>query len=436
MAFDSVIFTALSIEGEQPTSLAVREGIIADRGNHIVAQPGDTVIDCHGWIGLPGLVDPHTHLREPGIEEAETVETGSRAAAAGGYTCVHAMANTRPVSDSVDIVEHVLDLGKQSGWVDVRPVGAVTKGLEGKELSDLVGMADSRARVRMFSDDGVCVSDSLLMRQALEIIKDFDGVIAQHAQDPRLTEQAQMNEGALAEELGLKGWPPAAEESIIARDVLFAKHFHSRVHICHLSTKGAVEIVRVAKQHGINVTAEATPHHLYLTQEKARARDPRFKVNPPLRTQADVEAVRDGLEDGTIDCIGTDHAPHPDTAKSCGWEQGAFGMTGLETALPIIIDTMVKTGRMDWHDVARVMSSTPARIGLVEDQGRPLEKGNPANICVIDPHAQRVVRASQHYSRSRNTPFEEMVLPGHVMYTMFHGRFSVREGQLVEGMSR
>ena len=289
-----------------------------------------------GLIALPGLVDLHTHLREPGREDAETVETGTAAAALGGFTAVHAMANTDPVADTAGVVEQIWRLGRQAGCCDVRPVGAVTTGLAGSRLAELGAMADSAARVRVFSDDGRCVSDAVLMRRALEYVKAFDGVIAQHAQEPRLTDGAQVNEGEISGRLGLTGWPAVAEEAIIARDCLLAAHVGSALHVCHVSTAGSVEIIRWAKSKGWRVTAEVTPHHLLLTDELATSYDPVYKVNPPLRTAADVAALRAGLADGTIDCVATDHAPHPMEDKETEWQVAAFGMTGLETALRVV----------------------------------------------------------------------------------------------------
>lgn len=393
------------------------------------APEGATTFDASELIALPGLVDLHTHLREPGREDAETVLTGTRAAAMGGFTAVHAMANTSPVQDTAGVVEQVWRLGKEAGWVDVHPVGAVSVGLAGKQLAELGAMADSRAQVRVFSDDGKCVDDPVLMRRALEYVKAFDGVVSQHAQEPRLTENAQMNEGVVSAEIGLTGWPAVAEESIIARDVLLAEHVGSRVHICHLSTAGSVEIVRWAKQRGINVTAEATPHHLILTDELARGYNPVFKVNPPLRTQNDVDAVRAGLEDGTIDIVATDHAPHTVEDKDCEWNAAAFGMTGLETALPVVHKTMVETGRLSWVRVAEVLSTNPARIGRIDTgefaQGRPLEVGEPANVVLYNPNSPVVVDPRSQLTMSDNTPFAGMELPGRVVATFLRGRATV-----------
>lgn len=417
--------------GEEQTDLAVVEGKIAALGAEAaqVAGAQSQVVDAQGLLALPGLVDIHTHLRQPGLEDAETVWSGSRAGAMGGYTCVHAMANTNPVQDNAGTVEQVARLGEEAAWLEVRPVGAVSKGLEGTQMADLGAMNRSQAQVRVFSDDGKCVADPVLMRRALEYVKSFDGVVAQHAQDPRLTEGAQMNESPLSAELGLTGWPAVAEEAIIVRDIQLAQHVGSRLHICHLSTAGSVELVRQAKARGIQVTAEATPHHISLTEELAHTYDPRYKVNPPLRRQADVEAVIAGLADGTIDCIGTDHAPHPLESKDCEWQAGAFGMIGLETALPVIQMVMVDTGRMNWRDVARIMSEVPARIGRVEGQGQPLEVGSVANLCLYDPTVRRVIELDTQHSLSTNTPYLGMELPGQVLYTMWQGQFTVFAGK-------
>ncbi|WP_347042479.1 dihydroorotase [Brachybacterium nesterenkovii] len=417
--------------GEDAADVLVADGVIAAIGADLEAPEDAEVIEADGCILLPGLVDLHTHLREPGGEEAETIETGTRAAALGGFTAVYAMANTDPVADTAGVVEQVLARGEEAGWCDVRPIGAVTVGLGGQSLAPLDAMAASRARVRVFSDDGKCVHDPVLMRRALEYVKTFDGVIAQHAQDPNLTEGSQMHEGVVSAQLGLAGWPAVAEESIIARDVLLAEHVGSRLHVCHLSTAGSVEIVRWAKQRGVDVTAEVTPHHLLLTDERARGYDATFKVNPPLRTEADVEAVRAGLADGTIDIVATDHAPHPRDAKDREWDVAAFGMTGLETALPVLQATMVNTGRLSWRDVARVLSETPSAIARDEQQGRPLAVGEPANLLVWDPRPTSVVVPEQQATRSTNSPYRGQELPGRNVLTLLRGRPTVRDREPV-----
>ncbi len=418
-----------SILGGEPTDLLIRDGVIAEIGSGLSTE-GVEVVDAIGLIALPGLVDLHTHLREPGREDAETVESGTQAAALGGFTAVHAMANTEPVADTAGVVEQVWRLGREAGHCDVFPVGAVTVGLGGEKLAELGAMADSAARVRVFSDDGKCVSDPLLMRRALEYVKAFDGVVAQHSQEPRLTEGSQMNEGELSGKLGLAGWPAVAEEAIIARDCLLAAHVGSRLHVCHLSTAGSVEIVRQAKANGWDVTAEATPHHLILTDELAATYDPIYKVNPPLRTLSDAEALRAAVADGTIDIIATDHAPHPLEDKDCEWAAAAFGMLGLETALSIVQATLVDPGLLDWAGVAQRMSITPARIGRLSDQGQPLEVGAPANITLYDPSVRRVVRAEEMVSLSHNTPYAGMELPGQVRATFLRGRPTVLDGAL------
>ncbi|MDQ6754269.1 MAG: dihydroorotase [Actinomycetota bacterium] len=415
--------------GGERTDLLVADGRIVASGSGL-GHSGAIIIDADGLVALPGLVDLHTHLREPGREDAETVETGTRAAALGGFTAVHAMANSSPVADTAGVVEQVFSLGREAGWVDVRPVGAVTVGLAGERLAELGAMADSRARVRVFSDDGICVSDPVMMRRALEYVKAFDGVIAQHAQEPRLTEGAQMNEGKVSAVLGLAGWPAVAEESIIARDVLLAQHVDSRLHICHVSTAGSVDIIRWAKARGINVTAEVTPHHLWLTEELVRSYDPVYKVNPPLRSDEDVRALREALADGTIDVIGTDHAPHPSEAKDCEWAQAAMGMTGLETALSVVQHTMIESGMIGWTDFARVASHSPARIGRLAGQGRPLAAGEPANLVLVDPAARWTVNPEAMATKGRNSPFRGRELPGAVVATFFRGHPTVLDGEL------
>jgi dihydroorotase len=421
-----------SILGGEPTDILLEDGVIAEIGEGLAAD-GAEEVDASGLVALPGLVDLHTHLREPGREDAETVETGTRAAAMGGFTAVHAMANTNPVADTAGVVEQVWRLGREAGHCDVYPIGAVTVGLQGQQLAELGAMADSAARVRVFSDDGHCVSDPLLMRRALEYVKAFDGVVAQHAQDPRLTEGAQMNESELSGRLGLAGWPAVAEEAIIARDCLLTAHVGSRLHVCHVSTAGSVEIVRDAKRKGWNVTAEACPHHLILTDELAATYDPIYKVNPPLRSSSDVEALRAGLADGTIDIVATDHAPHPHEDKDCEWAAAAFGMLGLETALSIVQHTMVDPGLIGWAEVAERMSYAPARIGRVADHGQPIEVGNPANVVLYDPAATRTIEASESASLSRNTPYAGMELPGRIEATFLRGRPTVMDGKLWEG---
>ena len=399
---------------------------LAIQDGHLVAANSlakdHQVIDLAGKQVLPGLVDLHTHLREPGFEESETVATGSLSAVRGGFTAISAMANTSPVADTAGVVEQVYRLGQAAGLCDVFPIGAVTQGLNGQTLSEIGAMADSAARVRVFSDDGKCVFDPLIMRRALEYVKKFDGVIAQHAQEPTLTQDAQMNEGEMSAQLGLKGWPAVAEEAIIARDVLLAEHTKSRLHICHLTTAGGVEIIRWAKARGIQVTAEVTPHHLLLTDDYAKTYDPIFKVNPPLRLESDVLALRAGLADGTIDIVATDHAPHSSESKDCEWSEASFGMVGLETALSIVIKTMVETGAMNYEDVAQRLSIAPARIARYENHGQALEVGSVANLTVVDTAAKWVVDRDLMSTRSKNTPFHGFELPGVITHTFFNGK--------------
>ena len=421
----------VSLPDGTKTDLAICDGLITSISKNFKGE-AQTIIEAQDCVVLPGLVDLHTHLREPGREDAETVLSGSRSGAKGGFTAVSAMANTSPVADTAGVVEQVYRLGQEAGLLDVFPIGAVTQGLKGESLSEMGAMADSVARVRIFSDDGNCVSDPLVMRRALEYIKKFGGVIAQHAQDPRMTMDSQMNEGEVSARLGLKGWPAVAEESIIARDVLLADHVKSRLHICHLTTAGGVEIIRWAKARGIDVTAEVTPHHLLLTDDLATSYDPVFKVNPPLRTESDVHALREALADGTIDIVATDHAPHPTEAKECEWQEAAFGMLGLETALSIVQKTMIDTGLMNWSQVADRMSIAPARIGGYSEHGQPLVVGGIANLVVVNPKKTWTVDRDLVLSRSSNTPYHGHELPGVITHTFFKGRASVLDGNVIQ----
>jgi dihydroorotase len=424
----TILIKGARLYGEDAADILLKDGLIVTVGEHLEV-PRAEVVDAGGLIALPGLVDLHTHLREPGREDAETVETGSRAAALGGFTAVHAMANTDPVADTAGVVEQVWRLGQEAGLVDVVPVGAVTVGLRGERLAELGAMADSAARVRVFSDDGQCVADPALMRRALEYVKAFDGVVAQHAEEPRLTAGAQMNEGDRSSRLGLAGWPAAAEEAVIARDVLLAGHVGARLHVCHVSTAGSVEIIRWAKSRGVQVTAEVTPHHLLLTDACAESYDPVFKVNPPLRTDADVAALRAGLADGTIDAVATDHAPHAVEDKESEWAQARPGMLGLEQALSVVIETMVEPALLDWRAVADRMSVRPAAIGRLAGHGRPLAVGEPANLLLLDPSYRGVVDPAALASRSRNSPYAGRELPGRVVATFLRGTATVMDGK-------
>jgi dihydroorotase len=417
------------IVGGEPRDVLVSDGVVAEVGK--VSRTGAEIVDADGLVLLPGLVDLHTHLREPGREDAETVESGSRAAALGGYTAVCAMANTSPVADTAGVVEQVWRLGREAGLVDVRPVGAVTVGLGGQQLAELGAMADSAAKVRMFSDDGFCVSDPRLMRRALEYVKAFDGVIAQHAEEPRLTAGAQMHEGITSARLGMPGWPAVAEEAIIARDVLLAEHVGARLHVCHVSTAGGVEILRWAKRRLAAgpgaVTAEVTPHHLALTDERVDGYDPVYKVNPPLRTDADVAALRAALVEGVIDAVATDHAPHAVQDKECEWAYARPGMLGLETALSIVIGALLDELR--WDGIAERMSRAPARIAGLADHGRDPAPGRPANLVLVDPEARWTVDPAALASRSRNTPYGGMEMRGRVIATFLYGRPTVLDGK-------
>lgn len=417
--------------GGAAADILIVDGVIENIAASLSHESART-IDISGNVVLPGLVDLHTHLREPGREDSETVLSASRAGAKGGFTALSAMANTSPVADTAGVVEQVYRLGREAGLLDVFPIGAVTQGLKGEQLSEIGAMADSVARVRVFSDDGNCVFDPLVMRRALEYIKKFDGVIAQHAQEPRLTIGAQMNEGGVSARLGLKGWPAIAEEAIIARDVLLADHVKSRLHICHVTTAGGVEIIRWAKARGIAVTAEVTPHHLLLTDDLASSYDPIFKVNPPLRTTSDVMALREALADGTIDIVATDHAPHSSETKDCEWQEASFGMIGLETALSIVNKTMVESHLMDWAQVADRLSTAPARIGRYERQGQGVIVGAPANITVINTTRSWMVDRDLVLSKSRNTPYHGYELPGVVTHTFFDGAATLIDGKVID----
>jgi dihydroorotase len=411
--------------------LEINNGVISKLGKSSGKQTDG--IDATGKLLLPGLVDLHTHLREPGREDSETVLTGSQAAVAGGYTAISSMANTNPVADTAGVVEQIYRLGKEAGLCDVNPIGAVTKGLNGEQLAELGAMADSIAGVRMFSDDGKCVSDPLIMRRALEYVKTFNGIIAQHAQEPRLTINAQMNEGSVSARIGLPGWPAIAEEAIIARDILLAEHVQSRLHICHLTTAGGVELVRWAKQRGIQVTAEVTPHHLLLTDDLVENYDPIYKVNPPLRTQKDVMALREGLAEGIIDIVATDHAPHPAEDKDCEWQAAAFGMVGLETAFSVVVKTMIESKLMSWTDLADRMSVKPAQIAGYKQQGQVIAENAAANLILVDTASSWQVERNNLKSKSKNTPFDGMNLPAVISDVIYNGKLVLSNRVIVNG---
>jgi dihydroorotase len=434
---DAIIIRGARVLGAEAADLLLQDGVITEVGS--VSEAGARVVDADGLVALPGLVDLHTHLREPGREDAETIRTGSAAAAAGGFTAVLAMANTSPVTDTAEAAERVLDLGRAAGLVDVHPVGAVTRGLGGEELAELGLMHRSRARVTVFSDDGRCVANARVMRRALEYVKAFGGVVSQHAQDPDLAgPTACCHEGELSGRLGLPGWPGVAEEVVVARDVMLARHTGSRVHVAHASTAGTVEVLRWAKAQGIDVTAEVTPHHLLLTTDLLGSvgggYDPTYKVNPPLRPQEDVEALRAGLADGTIDAVATDHAPHARHDKEHAFVDAAFGMLGLETALPVVAHVMVESGLLDWAGVARVMSANPARIAGLDGpggHGRGLAVGQPAHLTLVDPAAGVTVDRDASASLSRNNPWHGRTFAAAVHATLLRGVPTVLEGKLV-----
>jgi len=423
MTFTNLLLHNARLADGSVVDIAVEHGITTRIGSDLANAHGFKThekIDVNQKLVLPGLVDLHTHLREPGFEGSETILSGSKSAVKGGYTAVSAMANTWPVADNAGVVEQVSRLAREAGLCDVFPIGAVTVGLKGEALAELSAMANSAAKVRIFSDDGNCVSDPVIMRRALEYVRSFDGVIAQHAQEPRLTHGSQMNEGAVSSKLGLKGWPAIAEESIIARDILMANYLGSRLHICHLTTRGGVELVRWAKGQGMAVTAEVTPHHLILTDESASGFDPIYKVNPPLRTSADVLALQDGLADGTIDIVATDHAPHPNDSKDCEWSAASFGMVGLETALSVVVKTMIQSKKMSWEALADRMSTAPARIGGYSSHGK-ISEGSPAHIIIVDTTGAWKVDRELMASKSRNTPFHDFELPAVVTDTFYNG---------------
>lgn len=434
---DKTLIKGARILGGNAADLLLVDGAIAEIGTGLSAD-GAVEVDAAGLVALPGFVDLHTHLRQPGREDAETILTGSQAAAVGGYTAVLAMANTNPVTDTAEAAERVLDLGVAAGYVDVQPVGAVTKGLAGDELAELGLMARSRAKVRVFSDDGKCVHDARVMRRALEYVKAFGGVVSQHAQDPSLAPygSACCHEGELSGQLGLPGWPGVAEEVIVARDVMLARHTGSRVHIAHVSTAGSIEVVRWAKAQGIDVTAEVTPHHLILTTDELIGYDPTYKVNPPLRPAEDVQALRAALADGTIDAVATDHAPHARHDKEHAFVDAAFGMLGLEQALSVVTTTMVETGLLDWAGVARVLSTNPARIAGLEGHGREIAVGAPANLTLVDPAAKVVVDRDASVSLSRNNPWHGRELTGAVHATFLRGKATVMAEKLTEEAAR
>jgi dihydroorotase len=421
----NLLIRGANLVGRGRSDLLIRNGRFVDP-----AEAGTDVdhLDADGLVALPGLVDLHTHLREPGREDAETVQSGTLAAARGGFSAVLAMANTTPVTDTAEAAVHVAALGARDGYAQVVPVGAVSKGLDGTELAELGLMARSSAHVRVFSDDGHCVSDARLMRRALEYVRAFDGVIAQHAQDPQLAGvSACCHEGEISGKLGLPGWPAAAEASVVARDVQIAELTRSRLHVCHVSCTETVDVIRWAKQRDINVTAEVAPHHLMLTTNEVLGYDPTYKVNPPLRPSEHVEVLREALADGTIDAVATDHAPHARHDKDHAFAEAAFGMLGLETALAVVVETMIKSDLLSWTDLAKRMSILPAHIARLADQGRPLAVGEPANVVLVDPAARQVIDRNDSASLSRNNPWHGRELPDPVVATIWAGRVTYQK---------
>jgi dihydroorotase len=386
-------------------------------------------VDVSNLVLAPGFVDLHVHLREPGGEAAETVETGTAAAALGGFTAVCPMANTQPVADHAGVVEQVLRLAREAARCDVFPVGAITRGLAGEELAELGAM--TAAGVRCFSDDGMPVRDAQVMRRALQYARTWDAIICNHSEEPSLTASAQMNEGERSTLLGLAGWPREAEEIMVARDLILAHGLGARLHVPHVSTAETVELIRVAKRRGTRVTAEATPHHFSLTDDLVETYDAVYKVNPPLRTKADVEAVRAGLADGTIDAIATDHAPHAPEHKEQEWGHAPCGMLGLETALGVTLTELVEPGVLTLPQAVAALSTNPARSRDIAGHGGPIAAGEPANLVVFDPGARWTVDPARLASRSRNTPFAGRELTGRVVHTLLRGRFTVQDGELV-----
>jgi dihydroorotase len=418
-----MIFKDVTLASGKQSDIEIEAGRVIKMG-----KVSGTGIDCSGLVALPGLVDLHTHLREPGFEASETIASGSRAAAAGGYTAVFAMANTNPVTDTSARADWIRAVAKQEAMVDVFPIGAITKGIAGGELSEIEEMA-IKSDVRVFSDDGNCLESTELMLQAMQKVKRFDGVIAQHAQAKHLTEDAQMNHSALSVELGLRGWPAMAEAEIIARDAELAIQTGARYHACHVTTAEGLDVIRWAKSKGARITAEVTPHHLLLTEELIRSFNPVYKVNPPLRGKEDVKALRAGVLDGSIDILATDHAPHSAEKKNCEWRRAANGMVGLESAAAVLIQVLSER-EMDWERFVEVSSRKPAEIGGATDHGQ-LTEGSVANLVFIDP-ADKTLLLSRTHSLSSNNPWAGIELPGRVIHTIFRGDFTVREGKLAD----
>ena len=418
--------TVVDRSGERAADVVVEDGRIRAVGPDLAsgaAGSGDRVLDCAGLLVLPGLVDIHTHLRQPGQEEAETIETGARAAALGGYTCIVAMPNTQPAIDSAGVAREVLELG-QGTCCDVRTAAAITVGRAGEQLTPMAELAE--LGVRLFTDDGTGVQDARLMRRAMEYARDLGVTLAQHCEDAALSAGGHMNEGPVSARLGIPGVPAEAEELMVMRDIALARLTDARVHFQHLSTEGSVAMVRAAKSRGLTVTCEAAPHHFSLTDECCSSFDPVFKVNPPLRTAADRAAVGRGLTDGSIDCIATDHAPHAPETKEQPFDEAPPGMLGLQTALALALTSL----ELPPTELVGLLSTRPAAIvGVEAEHGGPLEAGRPANLCVVDPTAKWVVDPDRLASRSRNTPYAGMTLTGQVRHTLLRGEPVVLDGE-------
>jgi dihydroorotase len=422
-----VLDPAAGVDGVRDVLLG--GGEVLEVADHIdIDQDGDVeVVDCDGLWVTPGFVDLHTHLREPGFEDAEDVATGSAAGAAGGYTALCAMANTDPVCDAAVVAELVWRRGREVGLVDVFPVGAITKGLAGQELAEFGELHGCAAKVDFFSDDGKPVADTLVMRRALQYATGFGAVICNHSEDPDLTADAQMNEGEMSSVLGLPGWPHEAEEVMIARDLILAEGVGARLHVPHVTTRGAVELIRLAKARGIAVTAEVTPHHLSLDDQLITSYDPVLKVNPPLRTKADVDALREALADGTLDAVATDHAPHAPELKDQEWEHAPCGMLGLETAFAVVNTELVRTGVLDPLTAIARFTTGPASVRHVAGHGDAIAPGAAANLTVLDPDHTWTVDPSALRSKARNSPFAGRELVGRPVHTLLRGRFTLRE---------
>jgi len=414
---------------DSTSDVLVDNGRVVDAGSRLSAN-GAEVIDITGAVICPGFVDLHVHLREPGREDEETVATGSAAAARGGFTAVGAMPNTDPVCDNAAVADKVAAAARRAGLCEVIPAGALTRGLEGRYITPVGEMVNCSAGVRMFTDDGKGVQDSRILRRAMEYIKGFDAICAEHCDDAALSEGGQMHEGYYSDLLGLRGMPAAAEDIALARDLVLARLTGVRYHALHVSTKGSVELIRQAKAQGVRVTAEVTPHHLILTDAELQSFDPVNKVNPPLRSSSDVEACRVGLADGTLDAVATDHAPHSPEEKESEFELAPPGMIGLETALALMIAEIVDGGVLELPELVRRLTALPAGILRLNGQGGPVTEGSAANLTVFDPAAEWTVDPAAFASKSRNTPFKGRKVKGKILYTMFGGNLVVRNGAI------